>query len=199
MNISPVTLEGRFVRLEPLSRDHLDALCDVGLDEAIWRFMQAPVRSRGEMLAYIDAALAAQREGSALPFATIDRASGRAAGSTRFGSIDRQHRRLEIGWTWLAPSFQRTALNTEAKYLMLKHAFEDLGGIRVELKTDSLNERSRAAISRMGAKEEGTLRNHMITSTGRLRHSVYFSVIESEWPSVKAGLEQKLDRTLPAD
>src|SRR5688572_18189238 len=123
MNITPVTLEGRSVRLEPLSRDHLEALCDVGLDEDIWRFMLAPVRSRDEMLAYIDAALALQREGSALPFATIDRASGRVAGSTRFGSIDKQHRRLEIGWTWLAPSFQRTALNTEAKYLMLKHGF----------------------------------------------------------------------------
>jgi RimJ/RimL family protein N-acetyltransferase len=192
MDIKPVTLEGRFVRLEPLSRDHLDALCDVGLHDDIWRFTLSLIRSREDMLAYIDAALALQREGSALPFVTVDRASGKVAGSSRFGAIDRTHRRLEIGWTWLGPSFQRTALNTEAKYLMLKHAFEELGAIRVEFKTDSLNERSRSALRRIGAKEEGTFRNHMITPSGRLRHSVYFSVIEGEWPEVKAGLEAKL-------
>jgi RimJ/RimL family protein N-acetyltransferase len=192
MNISPVTLEGRFVRLEPLTMDHLDALCEVGMDEDIWRFTLACVRSREDMRAYIEDALKLQRDGSALPFATVDRASGKVAGSTRFGSIDRTHRRLEIGWTWLNARFQRTAINTEAKYLMLGHAFEELGAVRVELKTDSLNERSRSAILRIGAKEEGTLRNHMITATGRLRHSVYFSVIDAEWPTVKAGLEEKL-------
>ena len=192
MDIKPVTLEGRFVRLEPLSSDHLDGLCDVGLDEDIWRYTLTHVRSREDLLGYLDAALTLQREGSALPFATVDRASGKVAGSTRFGSIDRTHRRLEIGWTWLGSGFQRTALNTEAKYLMLKHAFEELGAIRVELKTDSLNKRSRAALLRIGAKEEGTFRNHMITPSGRLRHSVYFSVIDGEWPAVKAGLEAKL-------
>ena len=192
MKISPVTLEGRFVRLEPLTTDHLDPLCEVGMDEAIWRFTLARVRSREDMLAYIEDALKLQRDGSALPFATVDRTSGKVAGSTRFGSIDRTHRRLEIGWTWLGARFQRTAINTEAKYLMLRHAFEELGAVRVELKTDSLNERSRNAILRIGAKEEGTLRNHMITATGRLRHSVYFSVIDAEWATVKAGLEEKL-------
>jgi RimJ/RimL family protein N-acetyltransferase len=192
MNITPVTLEGRFVRLEPLSRDHLDGLCEVAFDEDLWRFTLARIRSREDLLAYIDEALSLQQRGAALPFATVDLASGKVAGSTRFGSIDTQHRRLEIGWTWLGAGFQRTAANTEAKYLMLKHAFEDLEAIRVEFKTDSLNERSQKALLRIGAKEEGTFRNHMITPSGRLRHSVYFSVIDGEWPAVKAGLEAKL-------
>lgn len=195
MNIAPVTLKGRFVRLEPLSIDHLGPLCRVGLDETIWRFTQATIRAPDDLRAYIEAAIKLRDEGSALPFATIDRASDEAAGSTRYGSIDRANRRLEIGWTWLGPSFQRTPLNTEAKYLMLRHAFEELGCIRVEFKTDSLNDRSRRALLRIGAKEEGTLRNHMITPSGRLRHSVYFSVIDAEWPAVKAGLEEKLARS----
>lgn len=194
MNIRPVTLEGRFARLEPLSREHIDPLAEVALDDDIWRFTQSVIRTRDDLAAYVDAALSLRDEGSALPFATIDRASGRAAGSSRFGSIDRANRRVEIGWTWLGAGFQRTALNTEAKYLMLRHAFEELGCIRVEFKTDSLNERSRRALLRIGAKEEGTFRNHMITPSGRLRHSVYFSIIDAEWPAVKAGLEGMLSR-----
>ena len=128
----------------------------------------------------------------ALPFATVDRASGRAIGSTRYGNIERVHHRLEIGWTWVARQWQRSAINTEAKYLLLRHAFETLKCIRVELKTDSLNERSRAAILRIGAREEGTFRNHMITASGRIRHTVYFSILDSEWPDIKTRLESKL-------
>src|SRR6266849_5097735 len=123
-----------------------------------------------------------------LPFALIEKGTGRAIGSTRYGNIDRTHHRVEIGWTWVAREWQRSAVNTEAKYLLLRHAFETLGCIRVELKTDSLNEKSRAAILRIGAKEEGIFRNHMITSSGRIRHTVYFSIVDSEWPAVKARL-----------
>ena len=192
MEINPVTLEGRFVRLEVLSMAHHAGLCEVGMDEDLWRWIPEPVRTPEEMRAYIETALAEQAAGTALPFATVERSSGRPIGSTRFGNIDRRHRRVEIGWTWLAKRWQRTAANTEAKYLMLRHAFETWGAMRVELKTDSLNARSRAAILRIGAKEEGTLRNHMMTSTGRIRHTVYFSVVDSEWPGVKSRLEQML-------
>jgi N-acetyltransferase len=190
--VQPVTLEGAHVRLEPLTLSHLDALCAVGLDEELWRWTTAQVRSRDEMRQYIEAALEAQRQGSALPFATVERASGRVVGSTRYGNIELRDRRLEIGWTWIGRPWQRTAVNTEAKYLMLRHAFETLGCIRVELKTDALNERSRRAILRIGAREEGVLRKHMITASGRVRDTVYFSVIDSEWPQVKAALEEKL-------
>jgi N-acetyltransferase len=194
MNIEPITLEGTHVRLEPLSLAHHKGLTEVGLDEAIWRWSPTPMRTGEEMRAYIDEALAGQAQGSVLPFATVEKSGGRIIGSTRYANIDRLHRRVEIGWTWIAPQWQRTAVNTEAKYLMLRHAFESLGCIRVELKTDSLNERSRNAILRLGAKEEGTFRNHMITSTGRRRHSVFFSIIDSEWQEVKANLEEKLAR-----
>lgn len=195
MLVEPVTLEGRFVRLEPLSLEHHAALCEVGLDEDLWNLNPQPVRTPEEMRAYIEEALEGQARGSFLPFATIEKSSGKPVGSTRYGNIDRQNRRVEIGWTWIGRDWQRTAVNTEAKYLMLGHAFETLGCLRVEFKTDSLNERSRNAILRLGAKEEGIFRNHMTTSTGRIRHSVYFSIIDSEWPAVKAGLEEKLART----
>ena len=192
MDISPVTLEGRYVRLEPLALAHLAALCAVGLDEDLWRWTTTQIRTPEEMRAYIETALEEQKRGVSLPFVTVSKSTGRPVGSTRFGSIDRPNRRLEIGWTWVGREWQRTPVNTEAKYLMLRHAFETLGAIRVEFKTDSLNERSRRALLRIGAREEGTLRNHMITSTGRIRHSVYFSIIDSEWPTVKAALEAKL-------
>jgi RimJ/RimL family protein N-acetyltransferase len=150
-----VTLEGRYVRLEPLSLDHHADLCEAGLDD---------------MLSH-------QAEGS-----------GRAIGGTRFGNIDRGNRRLEIGWTWIGLRWQRTAVNTEAKHLVPRHAFETLGAMRVEPKTDSLNERSRRAILRLGAVEKGTFRKHMVTESGRVRHTVYFSIVDEEWPGVKARL-----------
>jgi RimJ/RimL family protein N-acetyltransferase len=193
MPVSPVTLEGVRVRLEPLAKTHCAGLAEVGLDEELWRWIPVPVRTVDEMAAYIETALGEQERGISLPFAIIEKATGRAIGSTRYGNIDRTHHRAEIGWTWVAPDWQRTAANTEAKYLLLKHAFETLGCMRVELKTDSLNQRSRAAILRIGAREEGTFRNHMITASGRIRHTVYFSIIDSEWPSVKTRLESMLD------
>jgi RimJ/RimL family protein N-acetyltransferase len=192
MAIAPVTLEGRYVRLEPLTAEQTKGLAEIGLDEDLWRWIPTLVRTMEEMSAYVQTALKEQANGSALPFALIERASGRVIGSTRYGNIDRAHYRVEIGWTWVARQWQRSSINTEAKYLLLRHAFETLKCIRVELKTDSLNERSRAAILRIGAREEGTFRNHMITASGRIRHTVYFSILDSEWPDVKARLESKL-------
>ena len=194
MKIEPVTLEGRHVRLEPLSPSHQAALCEVGLDPELWRWTPMRVTTPEEMAGYVRAALADQDAGTALPFATVDRASNRVAGSTRFMNIDGPNRRVEIGSTWIARAWQRSMTNTEAKHLMLRHAFETLGCMRVELKTDSLNRRSRNAILRIGAREEGTLRNHMLTWSGRIRHTVYFSILDSEWPRVKEDLERKLAR-----
>jgi len=193
MVVSPVTLEGAHVRLEPLAKSHLAGLAQVGLDEELWRWIPMAVRTVEEMAAYIETALQEQERGVSLPFALIEKATDRAIGSTRYGNIDRTHHRVEIGWTWVARDWQRTAVNAEAKYLLLEHAFETLGCIRVELKTDSLNEKSRAAILRIGAKEEGLFRNHMITASGRIRHTVYFSLVDSEWPAVKARLESMLN------
>jgi RimJ/RimL family protein N-acetyltransferase len=192
MTVTPVTLEGLHVRLEPLSETHLDGLAQVGLDEELWRWIPTAVRTRDDMLAYIQLALNEKERGVSLPFAIMEKATSRAIGSTRYGNIERTHHRVEIGWTWVAVPWQRTPINTEAKYLLLRHAFESLGCMRVELKTDSLNERSRAAILRIGAREEGLFRNHMITASGRRRHTVYFSIIDSEWPAVKARLEANL-------
>ncbi len=192
MTVTPVTLEGRHVRLEPLAMTNQAGLAQVGLDEDLWRWIPTPVRTIDEMAAYIEAALDEQARGLSLPFAIFERATSRVIGSTRYGNIDRTHHRVEIGWTWVARHWQRTAANTEAKYLLLRHAFETLGCIRVELKTDSLNERSRAAILRIGAREEGTFRNHMITASGRIRHTVYFSIVDSEWPVVRERLESIL-------
>ena len=192
MGVQPVTLEGSFVRLEPMTRAHVPALCEIGLDPEIWRWYVMPVRSAEEMAGVVETALKEQAAGATLPFVMVEAASGRVVGSTRYLNIDATHHRLEIGWTWLARPWQRTAINTEAKYLLLRHAFETLKCVRVELKTDSLNERSRAAILRIGAQEEGTFRNHMITESGRLRHSVYYSIVEAEWPVVKARLEAML-------
>ncbi|MBI4515463.1 MAG: GNAT family N-acetyltransferase [Deltaproteobacteria bacterium] len=195
MNLEPVILTGRFVRLEPLSLVHVAALAEVGTDESIWRWNPSQVvRSEADMRHYVDHALQQHASGQSLPFATVHVADNRAIGSTRFANFDHEHRRVEIGYTWIAPSWQRSAANTEAKYLMLGYAFEAWGCIRVEFKTDSLNQKSRNALARIGALEEGTLRNHMLTHSGRIRHSVYFSITDAEWPRVKADLAAKLAR-----
>jgi RimJ/RimL family protein N-acetyltransferase len=198
MHVEPVTLWGTHVRLEPLTREHHADLCRVGLDPELWQWTTSDVRTAGDMQAYIATALQWLADGTALPFAVVPLDVGRAVGSTRFANIDRANRRLEIGWTWYGRAYQRTATNTESKYLLLRHAFETLGAVRVEFKTDSLNERSRAALVRIGAKEEGILRNHMITWSGRLRHSVYYSVIAEEWPEVKRRLEERLRTPYPS-
>jgi RimJ/RimL family protein N-acetyltransferase len=195
MNIHPVILEGKHVRLEPLTQAHHAQLCEVGFDDELWRLTTTIIRTPEDMKKYIDAAAKDFSDGKALPFAIIEKASGKAVGSTRFGNIDTIHRRVEIGWTWIARQWQRTFINTETKYLLLSHAFDTLGCMRVEFKTDSTNSRSRNALMRIGAKEEGVFRNHMIVPGGRIRHSVYFSIIDSEWNEVKRELEKKLAKT----
>jgi RimJ/RimL family protein N-acetyltransferase len=194
MEIKPLTLEGRKVRLSPLSLEYYDQLCAIGLDEDLWRVSRTVLRSPEDMRRYIETALAEQERGVSLPFVTIDKPSGTVVGCTRYGNIERTHRRMEMGWTWISRNWQRTHVNTEAKLLMLQHAFEVLQCIRVEFKADSTNVRSRQALLRIGATEEGMLRNHMMTPGGRITHSVYYSIIESEWPEVKKALEEKLLR-----
>lgn len=194
MNVEPVTLEGEYVRLEPLSmEDHLEDLQAAGAGTDVFRWFARDWSSPEGIRAFVEEALSARDAGTALPFATVLRSTGEAIGSTRFGAISAEHRRVEIGWTWLTPDHQRTPANTEAKYHMLAHAFEAWGCARVELKTDSRNHRSREAIARIGATEEGTLRKHMRTHQGT-RDTVYFSVVDEEWPVVKRDLEAKLDR-----
>jgi len=198
VQIQPVVLDGRSVRLDPLSPEHLGPLLEIGLDPELWRWTAGVVRTPQEMEDYIRTALTEQAQGRSLPFATVHKPSGRTVGSTRFGNIDRANRRVEIGWTWIGRPWQRTAVNIEAKYLMLRHAFEVWDCLRVEFKTDRLNEQSRRALLGIGAKEEGMLRSHMITATGRVRDSVYFSIIAAEWPEVRARLEEKLRVQKPA-
>jgi N-acetyltransferase len=192
MDLTPRALVGPTIRLEPLGLDHLDGLCEAGLDPELWRLTVSRVRDRADMERYVLAALEEQRAGTALPFATVRRDTGRIIGSTRFGNASPPNRRVEIGWTWLSPAWQRTGANTEAKYLMLRHAFEEWECIRVELKTSALNLRSRAAILRLGAREEGILRHHMINEDGSLRDSVFFSLLAEEWPEAKRRLEGML-------
>lgn len=192
MKVEPVLLQGEFVRLEPMRVDHLPALCRVGLDPSLWELTANIVKDEGDLERYVRSALADQMLGKAVPFVTIERESGTVVGSTRFGNIDTANRKTEIGWTWINPKWQRTVINTEAKLLMLTHAFEVWKCIRVEFKTDIKNERSRNAMKRIGCVEEGILRNHMITESGRFRDSIYFSIIEPEWANVKEDLMSKL-------
>jgi N-acetyltransferase len=192
----PVTLEGSVVRLEPLRREHQQLFWDAAKDslEEIFRWIPYAMKTPEDFLRLVDKAFQEQERGESVVFATVERSSGRVIGSTRFMNIDRANRRVEIGSTWIAPAWQRTAVNTEAKYLMLRHAFETWGCFRVELKTDALNQKSRNAILRIGAREEGTLRRHVVTWNGRVRDSVYFSILDNEWPEVKHKLEAYLAR-----
>jgi RimJ/RimL family protein N-acetyltransferase len=192
MNIEKVALEGKTVRLDPMELSHLDGLFAAGSDESLWLWTTTSIKSLDDMRGYVETALKERDAGTALPFVTVEKSSGLIVGSTRFGNIDRENRRAEIGWTWITPNRQRTSVNTEAKLLMLTHAFEVWKCIRVELKTDVLNEKSRNAILRLGAQQEGILRKHMITEKGRFRDTVFFSIIDTEWSEVKRRLSAKL-------
>lgn len=192
MKIQPIVLTGARVKLAPLKFEHLSELYEAASDESLWRWTTNVVKSREDMLRYVETALGEFDRKTSLPFVTIEKSTNKIIGSTRFGNIDVRNRRTEIGWTWINPQYQRTAINTEAKLLMLNHAFETWNCIRVELKTDVLNEKSRKAIRRIGAKEEGVLRRHLITDAGRFRDTVYFSIIDSEWQRVKANLQEML-------
>lgn len=193
--MAPVTLDGTRVRMELLVLDrHFEGLCAIGLDPDLWRWTLSAIATREELRGYLETALEEQAEGRSVPFATIDRASGTVAGCTRFGSIDRANRRVEIGWTWIGRPFQRSHVNTEAKYLMLTHAFETWGCRRVELKTHVLNERSRNAMLRIGCTFEGVLRSYQTSEAGVTRDTAIFSIVDREWPEVKARLETMMTR-----
>jgi len=198
VEITPVTLEGRHVRLEPLAREHRADLARLALEPELWRWTLTRIASLDDLDAYVETALSWRDAGTAMPFATIERSSGRAIGSTRFAHIDGSNRSLEIGWTWLGLPFHRRAFNTEAKLLMLGHAFERMGCVRVEFRVNEPNTRSRAAVVRLGAREEGILRHSQIAPDGRLLDWVYYSILSDEWPRVRQGLEQKLAVHQPA-
>jgi N-acetyltransferase len=192
MGLGPVTLEGRWVRLEPLATTHAGDLLEAAAAAEIWRWLPERVETPEQMERWIADALRAQDAGSEFAFAVIERASGRAVGSTRYMDVSEAHRGVEVGWTWYRREDWGGRVNPEAKLLLLTHAFEDWGAIRLYLKTDSLNERSRAAILKLGAAYEGDLRNHRIRADGSHRHSSYYSILDTEWPAVKRGLEERL-------
>ena len=192
MGIQSVTLEGRFVRIEPLSKVHIEGLCRAISDGELWKLLVAMVPHPDNIDEYLSDAHDAYKTGIGLAFATIDKDANRVAGSTRFMRADLPNKRIEIGFTFLGKTWQKTRINTESKFLMLSHAFETMGLNRVEFRTDYLNSTSRRAILRLGAKEEGLLRNHMVMPNGRVRDSVIYSVIRNDWPGVKQHLSSKL-------
>ena len=195
MEVKPVVLTGKYVRLEPMTEAHIPGLAEIGAGQTFWDFMlYGNINTVDDMRNWVKDILGRAQKGTDLPFVVIHLASGRVAGATRYLNIVPKDRGLEIGGTWYGPDFQRTAVNTECKYLLLQHAFETLGCIRVQLKTDLRNERSQIAIERIGAVKEGVLRNHMILPDGRIRHSVFYSILDSEWPDVKKRLEQMMNR-----
>jgi RimJ/RimL family protein N-acetyltransferase len=190
-------LEGRVVRLEPLARRHEQGLFEAAQDERIWRWMPYDASASPETFhAWLEDALAASESGTEAAFATVDAGTGEPAGSTRYLALRPDHKVLEIGWTWLAPAYWQTGANVEAKMLMLEHAFEDLGCLRVEFKTDSRNERSRAALAALPARFEGIFRKHMLVRGGQRRDSAYYSIIDDEWPEVRENLMRRIDAIL---
>ncbi|MBI1808261.1 MAG: GNAT family N-acetyltransferase [Gemmatimonadetes bacterium] len=191
-HIAPVTLTGRFVRLEPLTLGHLDALLPLAAELAIWRWMPSPAADRASLTRWIEVALEGAAARTAIPFATVSLADGQVAGSTRFMNIGAHDGRVEIGATWLGAAYRRTPVNTEAKLLMMAHAFEVMGATRVELKTHALNAQSRAAIERIGGRFEGIHRKHMRMADGTMRDTAWYSIVDDEWPAVKGRLEARL-------
>jgi RimJ/RimL family protein N-acetyltransferase len=190
--VTPVTLVGERVRLEPLEVGHLAGLVAAAADPSTWTWLHAPLTDEAAMRDWLADALRARDAGAEMPFATVDAASGAVLGSTRYMAIAPAHRRLEIGWTWLAPAVQGTGVNTEAKLLLLEHAFERLGALRVELKTDALNDRSRAALAAIGATFEGVSRRHMLMANGRVRDSAWYAIVDEDWPAVRELLRARL-------
>ena len=191
--LAPVTLTGSIVRLEPLAEAHIDVLADLGAAAPeLWRYTMNRIQERSDAAAYVRAALHGAAQGTVLPFVTILQADDRIIGSTRFANFDADSRRVEIGWTWVTPAWQRSGVNVEAKLLMLAHAFEELGCNRVEFKTDVLNSKSRNALLGIGATEEGVLREHTFIWDGRKRDTIYYSILATEWPRVREVLQERL-------
>ncbi|WP_409299086.1 GNAT family N-acetyltransferase [Peribacillus sp. SCS-26] len=186
-------LRGRRAALIPMESGHIDGLYEAAIDEEIWRFMSVKIKGRQDMTAVVESALLQRDAGLEKPFTVMDLESGSIVGSTRFLNISNQNKNLEIGWTWYNPSVWRTRVNTECKYLLLKHAFEDLGMIRVQFRTDSRNKRSQAAIARLGAVSEGVNRHDRIMHDGYIRSSAVFSILKEEWPGVKENLSSILE------
>ena len=191
-DLQPVTLCGNIVRLEPLAASHAAELAEIGLPPELWRLQPEPVATAQDMQRYVERALAGQRAGTCLPFVIVRQSTGQIIGATRYMDIALDHKRLEIGATWLTPSSQRSGANTEAKFLLLQHAFETIGIIRVVFKTELSNTQSRQAILRIGGVEEGVFRKHLIAQSGRTRDMVYFAILDEDWPSVKARLLARL-------
>ncbi|WLD94224.1 GNAT family N-acetyltransferase [Alkalihalobacillus sp. AL-G] len=194
MWVEPVTLKGEHVTIRPMEKEDLDELYNASGHEEIWSYMPMNITSKSDMELLIDQALEGRQKGNDFPFVIHDNKLGKLVGSTRFLDTSEVSRNLEIGWTWLSPDVWRTPVNTECKYLLLMHCFESLKTIRVQLKTDGRNIRSQNAIERIGAIREGVLRKSRVTYTGFVRDTVYFSILESEWPEVKKNLERQLDR-----
>lgn len=193
--LQPVTLAGEVVRLEPLSASHAAPLAQAGLHPELWRLQPEPVQTQEDMQRYVDRALAGQRDGNCLPFVIVRQDNGQVIGATRYMDISLAHKRLEIGGTWLTPASQRSGANTEAKFLLLQHAFETIGIIRIVFKTELSNMQSRQAILRIGGIEEGVFRKHLIAQSGRARDMIYFAILDEDWPAVKARLLTRLHRT----
>jgi RimJ/RimL family protein N-acetyltransferase len=198
MQVAPVTLEGKLVRLEPLSMEHYSALAEIAFNPEIWRWMTDPMKSESDLRRYIQAGIDAAAAGAAMPWATRSKKDNRIIGSTRFADIQTFHRTLEIGWTWMHPDYQRSGINVEAKYLQLRHAFEVMGARRVAFKTHQQNLKSQTAIQALGAKHEGVFRNHVIMPDGSTRHSYWYSIIAEEWPDAKARLEDRMAKHSPS-
>jgi RimJ/RimL family protein N-acetyltransferase len=198
MELRPLTLSGAHARLVPLAREHAEGLWRATANTEIWTWMPFRIRSVGEMAAFIDRAIALAEQNAGLGFAIFAPDEAEPIGSTGYWNADHQHRRVEIGATWLTSRWQRTAINTECKLLLLRHAFEALGCVRVEFKTDATNTRARVALKRIGATEEGTLRRHMVMPDGRLRDSVYYSILDREWPEISRRLARLSARHGPA-
>ncbi len=195
MVVKPIVLLGKHVRLEPLSEAHVPGLAEIGVGQNFWHFMlYGDMNSEADIQNWVLDIMSRGQRGTDLPFTVIHLESGRVAGATRYLNIAPNDRGLEIGGTWYGTEFQRSAVNTECKYLLMSHAFETLHAIRVQLKTDLINERSQRAIERLGAKKEGVLRNHMILPDGRIRDSVFYSILDREWLAVKKNLEAMMDR-----
>jgi N-acetyltransferase len=194
VDLRPVVLEGRHVRLEPITLNHVAELAEVAFEPGIWTWISRRVATRDDLESFVADAVQQVKAGTAVAWVTRSKADGKVAGTTRFYEISAQHHTMELGWTWLNPRYHRTGINVEAKYLQLTHAFERMHAMRVALKTHQDNLRSQKAIVALGAKFEGVFRNHMIMPDGSIRHSHWYSIVREEWPEVKAHLEQRLTR-----
>ena len=192
--VKKITLEGNTVMLVPMETSHLDGLWEAGQNQSIWEFTSSKVSSKEDMKKVIEAAMVEREKGTQIPFIVLDKQTDKIVGSSRYLDNSKAHKSLEIGWTWYSPVYWRTGVNTETKLLLLQYAFEKMEVNRVQFCTDSRNVRSQNAIARLGAQREGVLRKHRMIADGYIRDTVVFSIIKEEWPQIKTGLQDKLNR-----